>query len=145
MIYKYFDELEIGDKTVSERGRTITETDVVFFCYLTGNWLELHSNAEYAKETPFGERLVQGSLTFSIAAGLQMVRPGLVIAFYGLDKMRFTAPVKIGDTLRTEAEVVDKEVKGDDRGVVTIKQVIKNQRDETTAMMLWKLLIKRSA
>lgn len=145
MIYKYFDELEIGDKTVSERGRTITETDVVFFCYLTGNWLELHSNAEYAKETPFGERLVQGSLTFSIAAGLQMVRPGLVIAFYGLDKMRFTAPVKIGDTLRAEAEVVDKEVKGDDRGVVTIKQVIKNQRDETTAMMLWKLLIKRSA
>ncbi len=145
MIYKYFDELEIGDKTVSERGRTITETDVVFFCYLTGNWLELHSNAEYAKETPFGERLVQGSLTFAIAAGLQMVRPGLVIAFYGLDKMRFTAPVKIGDTLRAEAEVVDKEVKGDDRGVVTIKQVIKNQRDETTAMMLWKLLIKRSA
>lgn len=145
MIYKYFDELEIGDKTVSERGRTITETDVVFFCYLTGNWLELHSNTEYAKETPFGERLVQGSLTFSIAAGLQMVRPGLVIAFYGLDKMRFTAPVKIGDTLRAEAEVVDKEVKGDDRGVVTIKQVIKNQRDETTAMMLWKLLIKRSA
>ena len=68
MIYKYFDELEIGDKTESERGRTITETDVVFFCYLTGNWLELHSNAEYAKETQFGERLVQGSLTFAIAS-----------------------------------------------------------------------------
>ncbi len=145
MIYKYFDELEIGDKTVSERGRTITETDVVFFCYLTGNWLELHSNAEYAKETQFGERLVQGSLTFAIAAGLQMVKRGLVIAFYGLDKMRFTAPVKIGDTLRAEAEVIDKEVKGDDSGVVTIKQVIKNQRDETTAIMIWKLLIKRRA
>ena len=145
MIYKYFDELEIGDKTESERGRTITETDVVFFCYLTGNWLELHSNAEYAKETQFGERLVQGSLTFAIAAGLQMVKRDLVIAFYGLDKMRFTAPVKIGDTLRAEAEVIDKEVKGDDSGVVTIKQVIKNQRDETTAIMIWKLLIKRRA
>ena len=143
MIYKYFDELEIGEKTVSERGRTITETDVVFFCYLTGNWLELHSNAEYAKKTQFGERLVQGSLTFAIAAGLQMVKPDLVIAFYGLDKMRFPAPVKIGDTLRAEAEVVDKEEKGGDRGVVTIKQEIKNQRDETAAVMMWKLLIKR--
>lgn len=143
MIYKYFDDLEIGEKTVSERARTITETDVVFFCYFTGNWYELHSNVEYARKTQFGERLVQGSLTFAIAAGLQMVRHDVVMAFYGLDKMRFPAPVKIGDTLRAEAEVVDKEVKGDDRGVVTIKQTIHNQRDETVAIMFWKLLVKR--
>ncbi|MFC1918014.1 MaoC/PaaZ C-terminal domain-containing protein, partial [Chloroflexota bacterium] len=60
MIWKYFDELEIGEKFVT-RGRTMTETDVINFCMLTGNWLELHSNIEYAKNTQFGQRLVQGS------------------------------------------------------------------------------------
>ena len=65
MIRHPFGELSVGQTGVSS-GRTMTETDVVNFCMLTGNWLELHSNVEYAKASLYGQRLVQGSLVFSI-------------------------------------------------------------------------------
>lgn len=59
------DELEIG-QTFRSPGRTVTESDVVMFCMFTGNWIEIHSNKEYAEKTRWGERIVQGMLTFSL-------------------------------------------------------------------------------
>lgn len=112
-----YDELEVG-RVFRSGGRTITETDVVNYCALTGNWIEIHSNVNYAAHTRFGERLVQGALTYSILTGL--IQFGLSIqANYGIDAMRFRRPVKIGDTVYATAEVLRKKEKDDQYGVTT--------------------------
>lgn len=143
MINKYFEDHHIGEKARSLRARTITETDVVLFCYLTGNWHSLHSDVEFAKKTQFGQRIVQGSLTFALAPGLQPAGTDFVIANYGIDKLRFTSPVFIGDTIHSETEILAKQEKGSDRGVITFRQDMKNQKDQLVATMEWKLLVKR--
>ena len=143
MIWKYFDELEIGEKFVT-RGRTMTETDVINFCMLTGNWLELHSNIEYAKNTQFGQRLVQGSLAFSIIAGLVPTgTQGRIQAFYGVDRLRFLKPVFIGDTLHAETEITKLEDKDDKSGVTTHQVSLVNQRGETVQASTWKHLVAK--
>ena len=91
MLHKPVDALAIGE-TVPTRGRTVTETDVVSFCYLTGNWLEIHSNEQVAARTPYGRRLVQGSLVFSIIPGLVTWDARYTIAMYAVDDMRFPRP-----------------------------------------------------
>lgn len=143
MISKYFEDHHIGENARSLRARTITETDVVFFCYLTGNWFSIHSDVEFAKNTQFGQRIVQGALVFALAPGLQPTDANFVIANYGIDKLRFTSPVFIGDTIHSETEILDKQEKGPDRGVITFRQDMKNQRDQLVATMEWKLLVKR--
>ncbi|MBZ0324656.1 MAG: dehydratase [Alphaproteobacteria bacterium] len=136
-----FDEIEVGTKYRSP-GRTMTEADVVNFCMLTGNWLEVHSNAEFSKKTRFGQRLVQGSLVFSVIPGLLRFGPS-VAAFYGVDKLRFLNPVFIGDTIRVEAEVVRKKEKDDKFGVTTVLFKTVNQRGETTQQSEFSVLMIR--
>ena len=144
MITESFDDIEVGE-TWAGRGRTITETDVVNFCYLTGNWLEIHSNVEVAAATPFGERLVQGSLTFSLIPGLVTWDYRYVIAFYGVDHLRFLRPVFIGDTVHPELRVVEKTVKDDERGVVALEIEVRNQHHEVVQAAVFKLLVRRRA
>jgi acyl dehydratase len=81
----------------------MTETDVVNFCMLTGNWLEIHANAEFAKHALYGQRLVQGSLIFSIVNALLPFDPEVVEAFYGVDRLRFHRPTFIGDCRTTRS------------------------------------------
>ena len=95
MIDQTFGELEIGHVRTS-RGRTFTETDVVNFCMLTGNWLEIHANTEFAASALYGQRLVQGSLVFSIVNALMPFNSAVVEAFYGVDRLRFLKPSFIG-------------------------------------------------
>ncbi len=144
MITKLFDEIEVGERLVS-RGRTITETDVVSFCYLTGNWLEIHSNVELAGRTEFGQRLVQGSLVFSLIPGLLPSSDDgqYVVAFYGVDRIRFLRPVFIGDTIHVVREVTAKTVKDDSRGVVDLAIQVLNQRDEAVQVSTFRLLVRR--
>ena len=113
-----YDEMEVGQKWRTY-GRTMTEADVVNFCMLTGNWLEIHANTHYASKTRFGERLVQGSLVYAILTGLIQFGPA-VQANYGLDNMRYLKPVHIGDTIYAVAEVVRKKEKDEKYGVVTL-------------------------
>jgi acyl dehydratase len=141
MLDKYFDELETGTKAVS-RARTITEADLVMFSAFSGDWYPLHTDVEYAKGTIFGQRVAHGMLVLSVATGLVPMKPGVVVAFYGMDKVRFTSPTFIGDTIRVEAEVVDKSDKGA-FGVVTIKQEIKNQRNEVCCTAVLKVALKK--
>jgi acyl dehydratase len=129
MLQAPFDEVQIGD-TVRSRGRTVTETDVVSFCYLTGNWFELHSNVEVAAKTEYGQRLVQGGLVFSLIPGLVVWDPRYVIAFYGVDRLRLIRPVFIGDTVSARIWVVDKKVRDEASGKVTFQIEVVNQRDE---------------
>jgi len=137
-----FDDLEIGQTWVSG-GRTMTEADVVNFCMLTGNWLEIHSNAEYCKDTRFGQRLVQGSLVFSVMAGLTQYSSAITVAFYGIDKIRFLTPVFIGDTVRFEVEVIGKQDKDDKYGVGKFRTRSINQRGEPTMLCESALLMHR--
>lgn len=137
---KYFEDFTVGE-TVVTRGRTITETDIVGFAALTGDWYPLHSDAEYAKNGPFGERIAHGLLVLSVANGLLPLYDMAIVAFYGMDKVRFTAPTKIGDTIHVELEVVDKQDKGDMGGVITLKESIKNQRNEAVTLSTLKAFI----
>lgn len=137
-----FGELEIGQKRRS-RGRTLTETDVVQFCMLTGNWLELHSNVEYAKHTLYGQRLVQGSLVFSIVNALSGYNPEVIEAFYGVDRLRFTKPTFINDTLHAQTEIIALRDKGERHGVVTLRLAGVNQRGETVMSCEFSLLVRR--
>ncbi|TYO96944.1 MaoC/PaaZ C-terminal domain-containing protein [Desulfallas thermosapovorans] len=142
MLSNYFDDLKVGDRWVS-RGRTITETDIVMFAAFSGDWYQLHTDREWAAETSFGQRIAHGLLVLSVSSGFWDLSGGTVIAFYGMDKVRFTAPTFIGDTIHAELEVVGKQDKGPDSGVVDIKQEIKNQRGQVVAVAVLRLLLKK--
>jgi 3-hydroxybutyryl-CoA dehydratase len=140
----YFEDFALGD-VHQTRGRTVTEADVVNFAGLTGDFTELHTNEEYARQTPVGRRIAHGALVFSISIGLTTQTNlvlDTVIAFYGLDKLRFTKPVFIGDTVRVAKKVVDLAEKGE-RGVVTFETTVLNQRDEPVIVYVDKLMVKR--
>ncbi len=141
MVDAPYGELQIGQKRESP-GRTITETDVVNFCMLTGNWLELHSNTEFAKETLYGQRLVQGGLVFVVVNALLGFEPELIEAFYGVDKLRFIKPTFINDTLYAHTEIVKLRSKGGQHGIVTILLHGKNQRDEIVLSCEFSLLVR---
>ncbi|WP_459615097.1 MaoC/PaaZ C-terminal domain-containing protein [Bordetella sp. 2513F-2] len=142
MIDAPYGSLKLGHKSVS-RGRTITETDVVNFCMLTGNWLELHANAEFAKKTLYGQRLVQGGLVFVIVNALMGFDGELIEAFYGVDKLRFAKPTFINDTLHAHSEIIGLRDKGENHGVATVLLKAVNQREETVLSCEFSLLVRR--
>jgi len=141
---RYFEEFEIGE-TVESAGRTITETDVVLFAGLSGDYNPLHTDVEYARETMFGERIAHGILGLSIATGLaarMSFAEDTVQAFTGLE-WKFRAPIKIGDTVRARFEVQKKrEMRRLGGGFVTFGVVVLNQRDETVQKGTWTMLVK---
>ena len=143
MIRHPFGELSLGQTGVSS-GRTMTETDVVNFCMLTGNWLELHSNIEHAKEAIYGQRLVQGSLVFSIVNAMIPFDSTVLAALYGCDGLRFLRPTFINDTLWARVEIVDLKDHDEKHGVVTSKLEGINQRDETVMRCAFSLLIRKT-
>lgn len=141
----YYEDCEPGLK-VTTPARTITESDIMQFAGISGDWNPMHVDAEYAKTTPFGERIAHGLLGLSIASGLAMQLGFLdrtVEAFTGID-WKFRAPIRIGDTIHVDAEVVKKKAMpgGGSGGFVTFKLTVKNQNDETTQRGTWMLIIK---
>lgn len=143
MIDAPYGELKIG-QTRTSHGRTMTETDVVNFCMLTGNWLELHSNVEFAKKALYGQRLVQGGLVFVVVNALLGFEPALIEAFYGVDKLRFVRPTFINDTLHARTEIIGLRDKGPDHGVATVLLHGINQRRETVMSCEFSLLVRRT-
>ncbi len=144
----YFEDYFIGEKLVSP-GRTITETDIVQFAAFTGDWHPLHVDVEYAKKTPFGERIAHGMLTLCVGSalpfrlGMNVALPKSFIAFYGMDSVRFVGPVKIGDTIRCEVEIIELDVKNDNQGVIVAKNCIRNQREENVIIYITRALVGR--
>lgn len=136
-----YDELEVA-QTFRSGGRTVTEADVVNYCALTGNWIEIHSNKHYAEQTRFGKRLVQGSLTYSIMTGLIQFGPSIQ-ANYGIDNLRYLKPVAIDDTIYVVAEVVAKKEKDDKYGVTTFLMKALNQDGHVVQRSEWSLLMLR--
>jgi 3-hydroxybutyryl-CoA dehydratase len=79
----------------------------------------------------------------SVASGLMPLYDMAIVAFYGMDRVRFVSPTRIGDTLHLVSEVLEKQDKGDPGGVVTLSQRIQNQRDEDAVVSTWKVLIAK--
>lgn len=139
----YFEEFEVG-ATMRTRGRTITESDIINFAGVTGDYNPMHTSEPYAKTTQFGQRIAHGMLAMSFAVG-QAYQLGFleqtILAFRELD-MKFSLPVFIGDTLHIELEV--KETKPMARlggGNVTMGVKIVNQHGKTVQKGNWTMLM----
>lgn len=142
---RYFEDFPLGATLVSGR-RTITEADVVAFAGVSGDFNPLHTDEVFGQSTPFGGRIAHGMLVASVMTG-QVNQAGWVlgttIALLELT-LRFVGPVKFGDTVQTELEVADrKESSKPDRGVVTLKTTVRNQRGEAVLEGQQVILLRR--
>lgn len=130
---KFFEDLLAGDRIVTP-GRTITEADVVAFAQLTGDWNPIHTDVEFAKTTPYGQRLAHGLLGLSYAVGLldrTGAFSGSVIANLGIEEWKYPKPLFIGDTIRVVVTVTETRLTSDGkRGIVGRTFTVLNQRDE---------------
>jgi acyl dehydratase len=142
---QYFEDVTVGDEYVSP-GRTVTETDIVAFAGLSGDYNVLHTDAEFMKSSIFGERIAHGLLGLAIASGLgsrAIPRPYATLASLGL-RWRFKGPIKIGDTIKVRLKVTDKrETSKPDRGIVTIQRHVLNQRGEVVQEGDTELMVER--
>ena len=119
---KFFDEFIVGEEYMTPT-RTLTETDVVLFAAMSGDYNELHTSEAFGKTTQFGRRIGHGLLGLAVSHGL-FFRLGLVegtaIAFLGIDSWKFEAPFFLGDTIRVKVQVAEKTPSRSktDRGVI---------------------------
>jgi oxepin-CoA hydrolase/3-oxo-5,6-dehydrosuberyl-CoA semialdehyde dehydrogenase len=136
---RWFEDLEIGHSLLTHR-RTVSEADIVNFGGVSGDYFYMHFDEIAAKDTQFGKRIAHGYFVLSAAAGLFVSpAPGPVLANYGLDNLRFVAPVAIGETIRarlTCKRKVDRnrtDDQGRGQGVVAWDVQVTNQNDELVA------------
>ena len=140
----YFED-DVVDTISTSRGRTITETDIVNFAGLSGDFVELHVNEEYAKRGPFGRRIAHGALIFSISTGMMVQLTGdpePIVAFYGVDRLRFVAPVFIGDTIHVSQRILEKQQKNAERGVVAFEITVHKQDGTPVVVYTARLMFK---
>jgi acyl dehydratase len=141
----YWDEFKIGD-VFESGGRTITEGDITAFAALSGDWNPLHCDAEFAKTTPFGQRIAHGLLGLTVASGLgdrEGILEGTLLAFLGLE-WNFKGPIFIGDTIHQRRTVIEKtESKQMERGIMKFKVEILNQKNEVVQEGVRTLLMRR--
>jgi len=140
----YFEEFAVGDCMLSP-GRTVTEADIVAFCGLSGDFNELHSNAEYAKQTLFGKRIAHGLLGLSMASGLAGrlgFLEGTAQAFMGLE-WKFKGPIFAGDTIHVSATVAQtRAVQRLGGGIVVLGVSVLNQNDQVVQEGRWTVLMR---
>lgn len=134
MAGKYFEELPVGARFRHRLGRTVTEMDNVLFCALTLNTQPLHINEDYAANTEFGRRIVNGLFTLGLIVGLTVsdLTEGTIVANLGYERVVHPRPVFHGDTLYAESEVLEaRESRSrSDCGVVRLKHIGRNQHGE---------------
>ena len=133
MVGRYYEEFTEGDRIEHDKRRTVSEADNQRFCDMTMNQQPLHLDAEFAADTQFGERLVNGLYTMSLAVGLTIpeTTDGTIVANLSYDDVSHPNPVFHGDTLRAVSTVVSKRETSDrERGVVTMHVEVFNGDDE---------------
>ena len=132
----------VGTETLTQ-ARTITESDVISFAALTGDWHPQHADAEWAARGHFGERVAHGMLVLSYAVGLIAFDPERVVALRGLDGVTFKRPALIGDTIRVESRVDRVKPLDSEHALVAFAWRIINQHDKVVIRArieaLWKL------
>jgi acyl dehydratase len=140
----YFEEFEVG-QVITSPGRTITEADIVNFAGLSGDFMQIHTDGEFAKSTPYGKRIAHGLLIMAIASGLAArtgVLEGTVLAFREIRNWKFMNAVFIGDTVHVVMEVKEtKELRRIGAGAVIIELRVKNQNDEIVMKGEWNTLM----
>jgi len=147
MAGRFFEEWTVGDRMAHEIRRTVTETDNLLFSTMTHNPQPLHLDAEFARESEFGQILVNGTFTFALMVGLSVgdTTLGTLVANLGYDKLVMPKPVFIGDTMRATSEVA--ELKGSksrpNAGIVTFAHELINQRGEIVCSCRRTALVKR--
>lgn len=140
----YFEEFQVGQRFISA-GRTITEHDILTFAGLSGDYNQIHTDAEFSKGTPFGQRVAHGVLGLAVATGLVMrtgILEGTVLAFREISQWKFSKPVFIGDTIHVEVTLI--ETKAMPRlggGLINIEVNVLNQRNESVMKGYWSALI----
>jgi len=120
---RYYEDFDVGETIAHDKRRTISESDNQRFCDLTMNQQPLHLDADFAADTQFGERLVNGLYTMSLAVGLSIpeTTDGTIVANLSYDDVEHPEPVFHGDTIRVQSTVADKRETSDgERGVVTM-------------------------
>lgn len=142
----YWEEWELNAEFVTP-GRTVTEADIVQFAGISGDYNPLHMDEEFCKNTQFGTRIAHGPLVYAIAAGLLFqlhLYDDTLIAFLGFDSLKFTMPVKAGDTIHAKIRVLEKrETSKADRGVMKRQLLVENQRNEIVQEGIQAFLLKR--
>lgn len=130
---KYGDDFKLGEIYLTPR-ITVTETHVVNWAGLTGDFYPLHMDKVYADATQFGERLVHGPMIFALAVGLVALAGfggDAVIAWLGVNNLRMLAPVRIGDTITVRVEIKEQKTTRDPKkGVQIWGYTVLNQRNE---------------
>jgi itaconyl-CoA hydratase len=142
---QYWEDLSVGSR-LRGPGITITDSHLVQWAGLTGDWVSLHLDEQYATAAGFSGRIAHGPLSMSLSLGLltQTGVFGNVTAWLGVDQVRATAPVLIGDTIHPEAEVVvARATSKPTQGIWTLKYRTVNQRDETTMTFTSSFLVRR--
>ena len=140
---RYFDDIEVGEEYESP-ARTITESDIVLFAGVSGDFNVVHTDAELMKGSIFGERIAHGLLILSIQAGLlsRMTPPFATLGFATL-RWKFKGPVKIGDTIHVHARVTGKREDGES-GIVTLARTVLNQRNEVVQEGETEVVVERA-
>lgn len=147
MAGKYYEELTVDMLFDHQPHRTVTETDNLLFSAMTHNLQPLHLDAEFARNTAYGQILVNSCYTLSLVIGLSVADTtlGTTIGNLGMEKIEFPNPVFIGDTIRVTTRIVDKRVSQSkpDRGIVWFQHTGLNQRDEVVCECLRKGMMLR--
>ncbi|WP_067724477.1 MaoC family dehydratase [Oceanobacillus damuensis] len=142
----FFDDFKVGDKFTSP-ARTVTETDIVMFAGLSGDYNPLHTDSEFCKKTIFGEKIAHGLLGLSILTGLSTrlgIFDGSAIAFLGINDWKFKKPILVNDTIHFEMEVIEKrETSKDDRGIIFREFKLINQKDEVVQSGVLPIMVVR--
>ncbi|WP_428939581.1 MaoC family dehydratase [Fontivita pretiosa] len=140
----YYEDYVIGS-TRTTTGRTITETDFVIHAGHSGDFFPHHLDAEFARTTPFGQRIAHGTMTFTIGIGLTASVINPVAFTYGYERLRFPKPVFIGDTIRSQVTIAAKEddPKRPQFGRVVEKVEVINQRGECVMACEHVLLVRK--
>jgi acyl dehydratase len=137
-----FDGLEGGERFVT-RGRTITESDVVSFATLTGDFHPQHTDAEWAATSRFGERIAHGMMVMSYAIGLVPLDPERVVALRRVSDVVFKHPVYIGDTIRVEGRIESVIQVDGDHGLIESMWKVITQRERTALRARVEILSRR--
>ncbi len=141
---RFFESFELGEKR-STLARTITETDFVVHAGHSGDFFPHHMDEEFCKTQPFGQRIAHGTMTFAIGIGLTATVINPHAMTYGYERLRFPTSVFIGDTIRTEIEIirVSEDPKRPTFGQVIEGCTVKNQKSETVMFCEHILLVKK--
>jgi 3-hydroxybutyryl-CoA dehydratase len=145
-MFRYFEELVENEVSFSPT-RTITEADVRSFAALTGDWNPLHIDEEFARRTRYGQRVAHGAFVFALSIGLLQAdnaRAPHILAFLGVERLRFVNPVFLGDTIRVRQTVRSLNPVNAEAGLLEAATEVLNQDETVTVSYTAKFLIRRS-